>query len=276
LVAGVSDFGRASSVGSGIRDGHGGSLRFLSITFDDGLLRGSEIACELLAKHDMPATFYIVTGWVQPIRASVRERYNAGRPHGDWRHWRGVRDAGHEVGSHTFSHVNAGGKKAMLMPWLIGQEVARSHADLVREVPQTRYTISMPWNAATARSERHARQHFSACRLGTSALAYNQLQNVDRFRLVSWAPASQTPISAYEHALTEIPPSGWLVLQFHSFDNEGWDPLPRDAFDRICRIAAAEPSLKVATVSSVIERLTAAAALSFGCVQSDRGVEVAR
>jgi peptidoglycan/xylan/chitin deacetylase (PgdA/CDA1 family) len=262
----VSDLGLL--VGSEIRNGQDGRARFLSITFDDGLLYGSEIACELLAKHGMLATFYIVTGWVEPVRAALRERYNAGRSHGSWHHWRRVREAGHEVGSHTFSHVNAWGKKALLIPWLIGQEVALSHADLMRELPQARYTISMPWNAATARSERHVRQHFSACRLGTSAPAYNRLQKLDRFRLASWAPASATPIHAYERAFAEIPAGGWLVLQFHSFDNEGWDPLPRNVFERICRIAAAVPSLEIATVGTVIGRLAGRNGHSAADVQS--------
>jgi peptidoglycan/xylan/chitin deacetylase (PgdA/CDA1 family) len=253
-VAGVSDLGRASSLGPESRNDQDG-VRFLSITFDDGLLHGSEVACEILAKHGLSATFYVVTGWVEPICAAPREPYNAGRSHGDWHHWRRVREAGHEVGSHSFSHVNAGGKKALLMPWLIGQEVARSRADLMREVPQARYTISMPWNAATARSERHVRRHFSACRLGTSAPAYNRLQGLDPFRLASWAPAAATPIAAYERAFADIPTGSWLVLQFHSFDGEGWDPVPRDAFERICRIAAAEPFLEVATVGTVIGRL---------------------
>lgn len=230
-------------------------MRFLSITFDDGLLHSSEVACDILAKHGLAATFYVVTGWVAPVRAPIREPYNAGRSHGDWPHWRKVRDAGHEVGSHSFSHFNAGGKKALLMPWLVGQEVARAHADLVREVPQPRYTMSMPWNAATARSERHVRKHFSACRLGTSAFACNRLEGLDPFRLASWAPAAATPIVAYQREFAEVPADGWLVLQFHGFDDEGWDPLPRDDFEAMCRLAAAEPGLTVATVAHVIDCL---------------------
>jgi peptidoglycan/xylan/chitin deacetylase (PgdA/CDA1 family) len=241
---------------AGSGPGHRGGSRHLSITFDDGLLHGCEVACEILAKYGLPATFYVVTGWVEPMRAALRETWNAGRSHGDWRHWRGVRDAGHEVGSHTFSHVNAWGKKAMLMPWLIGQEIGRSRADLVREVPQDRYTISMPWNAATGRSERHVARHFSACRLGTSAVAYNDLRNLNRLRLKSWAPTAVTPITDYQRAFAGIPGNGWLVLQFHSFDDEGWAPLARDTFEQICQIAVAEPLLEVATVASVIGLLS--------------------
>lgn len=237
------------------------SRRLLSITFDDGLRNGAEIACEILAAYRLQATFYVVTGWIEPIRTSIRESYNAGRSHGDWQFWRGVRDAGHEVGSHTFSHVNAGGKKALIMPWLVGFEIGRSKADLVREVPQARYTISMPWNAATARSERHVRSHFCGCRVG-SALAYNRLDALETYRLASWAPPPSLNESELEKAIAAIPENGWLILQFHSFDDEGWEPISRARFSRLCEIAASDDELAVRTIADVVGELAAEAALS--------------
>lgn len=227
--------------------------RLLSITFDDGLRHAAEVACELLEPHRMPATFYVVTGWVEPMRAAVREPCNVGRSHGDWRLWRQVHGSGHEVGSHTFSHVNAGGKKAMLMPWSIGSEIEQSFADLQREVPQSSYTISMPWNAATARSERHVRRRFSGCRLG-ARLAYNDLDNMNRFRLESWAPSPTTSDADLERAVTAIPENGWLILQFHSFDDEGWEPVTRARFSRLCEIATQIEGLAVRTVADVLGR----------------------
>ena len=226
--------------------------RLLSITFDDGFLRGSEVACEILAKHGLAATFYVVTGWVEPARTAIREKFNAGRPHGDWEYWRGVAAAGHEIGSHTFSHINAGGRKAVLLPWLVPNELRTSRDDLAREIPQARYTLSMPWNSASRHSERVARQFYAACRLGASAVCYNRLAELSPYGLASWAPISATPVAAYEKAIASIPAGGWLVLQFHSFDDEGWEPVSRDMFDTICRLAASEPGVVVAPVARIV------------------------
>jgi peptidoglycan/xylan/chitin deacetylase (PgdA/CDA1 family) len=227
------------------------SQQVLSITFDDGLRHGAEVACEILAQHGLNATFYIVTGWVEPIRAAVKEPYNVGRSHGDWSFWRRVRDAGHEVGSHTFSHINAGGKKAMLVPWLVGREIERSYADLAREVPQVRYTIAMPWNTGTGRSEMLVRRRFSGCRVG-GPLFYNRMDASDRFRLASWAPSPATREAEFAEAIFGIPENGWLILQFHSFDDEGWEPISRTQFSRLCEIASATPGLTVRTVADAI------------------------
>jgi peptidoglycan/xylan/chitin deacetylase (PgdA/CDA1 family) len=227
--------------------------RFLSITFDDGFRYAAEVACEALHPLGIPATFYVVTGWVEPARASITEPYNEGRSHGDWNLWRQVRDAGHEVGSHTFSHVNAGGKKSIVLPWLVRNQVERSYQDLVREVPQARYTISMPWNAATTTSERHVRRYFAGCRLG-SKLAYNRLGSLESFRLLSWAPSPATNDAEFRQAIARIPDNGWLILQFHSFDDEGWDPISRKRFKWLCETIAATEGVSVRTVGDVVSR----------------------
>lgn len=229
--------------------------RVLSITFDDGLVHGSEVACEILSRYELAATFYIVTGWVEPTRSKVCEPYNVGRSHGDWAHWRAVRDAGHEVGSHTFSHINAGGKKSRLMPWRVQRELAKSRDDLVREVPQQLYTISMPWNAATPRSERYARKFYSACRLGCSTLAYNQLSALKPYSLELWPPSAPVSATDFSNAIAAIPKGGWLILQFHSFDDEGWDPISRGMFEHICSLAAEDETLKVLSVAQVLGSL---------------------
>lgn len=228
--------------------------RLLSFTFDDGLKHGADVACEILAAHRLNATFYVVTGWVQPIRAAVKEPWNVGRSHGDWAFWRKVRDAGHEVGSHTFSHVNMGGKKALLMPWIVRRELEESQRDLVREVPQARYTISMPWNVATPRSERHVHSLYSACRLGGSTISYNRLDRLEPRRLQSWAPGPDVTLDAYERVIDAMPNDGWLILQFHSFDTEGWAPLSQDTFTGLCRIVSGVPGLDVLTVSEAVSR----------------------
>lgn len=236
--------------------------RWLSLTFDDGFRKGSEVAAEILGAHAMAATFYIVTGWVAPARAAVRERFNRGCDHGDWGHWRRIRDAGHEIGSHTFSHLNVTGSRARLFPWIVADELRRSRDDLAREVPQPSYTISMTWNASSSRSDRMVRTLYDACRLGGSSVKYNEFRALDTHRLASWAPDATASVPAYDEAIGRIPEGGWLILQFHSFDGEGWSPLSRRTFHALCEVAARHKDVKVATVAQVIERLRPSSAAS--------------
>jgi peptidoglycan/xylan/chitin deacetylase (PgdA/CDA1 family) len=226
--------------------------RFLSITFDDGFLYGSQVACDILARHGLAATFYLVTGWVEPERTTIREVCNAGRRHGDWDYWRGVNSLGHEIGSHTFSHIHACGRRARWLPWLLPREMKRSRDDLVREVPQDIYTIAMPFVEASRRSERLARSFYAACRLGAPEPVYNRLDALTPYRLDSWEPASAAREDNFRNAIAGIPAGGWLILGFHSFDDEGWEPVSRGAFDALCRFAAKETDVVVAPVSTII------------------------
>jgi peptidoglycan/xylan/chitin deacetylase (PgdA/CDA1 family) len=227
----------------------------LSITFDDGFQHGANVAGDILRAYALPAAFYLVTGWIEPKRAAIRDVYNQNRSHGNWNFWRKMNAAGHEIGSHSFSHINASGRRARYMPWLLHHELKRSFDDLAREVPQRLYTVSMPWNAATARSYSVARSLYTACLVGSDRAAFNILSGFDPYRLVSWAPNTDTRPAEYARVLRSIPPGGWLVLQFHSFDEEGYQPLRRDTFSALCRIAADDPNIKVVTIGHMMESL---------------------
>lgn len=225
--------------------------RFVSITFDDGLKASTDVAISILEKYKFSATFYIVTGWVEPSKISIKEPFNIGRAHGTWDYWRRVSEIGHEVGSHTHSHVNARGKKAMLFPWILANDIFKSHKNLCREVSQSNHSIAMPWNAATSISEFFVHRKFSSCRLGTSSLAYNNFLSLACYRLKSWAPSQRDRWETYVQAIDNIPKGGWLILQFHGIGDEGWDPISPEFFEQLCEYIA-KSDLKIATVREVI------------------------
>jgi peptidoglycan/xylan/chitin deacetylase (PgdA/CDA1 family) len=226
--------------------------RVVSITFDDGFRNAADIAVPILAKYGFFGTFYVVTGWVEPAAIPIDEPYNKGRPHGNWVYWRQMSNAGHEVGSHSFSHLSASGFKAAFFPWLMQREVERSFQDLQREIPCTSYTMSMPWNAATKTSNFFVRRRFSACRLGSPRLEYNVLDRLQHIGLRSWAPSGNCSWSDYLNAIQGIPNNGWLILQFHSFGDEGWEPVSPDFFDQLCALIAMN-DIHVATVRDVVK-----------------------
>lgn len=223
----------------------------MSITFDDGFRNAAEIAVPILAKYGFFGTFYVVTGWVEPAAIPIYEPFNRDRPHGNWAYWRQVSNAGHEVGSHGFSHLNASGMKATLFPWLMRREIERSFHDLRKEIPSNGYTMSMPWNAATKTSNFFVRRRFSACRLGSSMVEYNDLNRLQLFELRSWAPSANCSWFDYLKTIERIPRNGWLILQFHSFGHEGWDPIGPEFFGQLCDLIAMN-EIRVATVRDVV------------------------
>jgi hypothetical protein len=73
----------------------------VSYTFDDGMICQTEVIAPLFTRYGLTATFFINTEWV----LEENDFSDPDRP-ADWRGWRRVMAAGHEIGNHTLSHQN--------------------------------------------------------------------------------------------------------------------------------------------------------------------------
>jgi peptidoglycan/xylan/chitin deacetylase (PgdA/CDA1 family) len=108
----------------------------LVITFDDGYLGNYEIAVPILQKLGIPATFFVVSGFIGSMTVPWWDRDLPQHP--GWMTWdqlRSMARAGFEIGGHTRTHVDLGkvaGSEAT-------DEIVGCRADLERElgvVPQ--------------------------------------------------------------------------------------------------------------------------------------------
>ncbi|HZF72009.1 MAG TPA: polysaccharide deacetylase family protein, partial [Gemmatimonadaceae bacterium] len=220
------------------------------------MIAGARKAVRILDEFAFSATFYLVTGWVRPRQVAwVRDRWNKGCDHGHWRDWRAIQSRGHDVGSHTVTHLNAGGKWARWFPALLRWELSRSHADLRRRLGVAPVSISMPWNTLTETLEPLVARFYAACRLGSQTPRANDLACMNWHRLHSWAPDSDISADEIIDQVRATPPGHWLILQFHSFDGEGYMPVTSRKFRDILRGTAATSDLEHVTVSEMVGRL---------------------
>ena len=87
-------------------DGLAGSL---AITFDDGYLDNFEVAAPILGKYSLPATFFVVTGF---LGSAIVPEWNARLPRQPgWMTWDQVGQLsreGFDIAAHTRTHVDLG------------------------------------------------------------------------------------------------------------------------------------------------------------------------
>jgi peptidoglycan/xylan/chitin deacetylase (PgdA/CDA1 family) len=81
----------------------------LSITFDDGYRDNYEVAAPILKRLDLPATFFVTTGFIGTRRVAPWDQNLVRQPGWmDWDQVRSLASQGFEIGCHTDTHIDMG------------------------------------------------------------------------------------------------------------------------------------------------------------------------
>ncbi|HET9637318.1 MAG TPA: polysaccharide deacetylase family protein [Gemmatimonadaceae bacterium] len=81
----------------------------LAITFDDGYRGNATMAAPILERHGQRACFFVTTGWMGTDHVAWWDAEKGIQT--VWMNWdqvRGLKKAGHDIGSHTQTHPNLG------------------------------------------------------------------------------------------------------------------------------------------------------------------------
>ena len=225
----------------------GPGARFVSFTFDDGIWTSCRRGAEILEASGFRGSFFIVTSWVGDRNLWISDPVNRGLDHGEWEDWRGLAARGHEVASHSHRHFNARGRLGRLLPGFLARDYRRSREVLESRLGAVPETISMPWNARSDNSDRVCASLF---RRVVAARGEPQVNPPgSRGPLVlAWAPGPRVGPGDVAEAVRRLAPGEWLVLQFHGFDGEGWEPIPASGFEMMVRACADTPGVAVVPV----------------------------
>ena len=122
----------------------------LSITFDDGYRDNFETAAPVLAKLSLPATFFVVTQWMDTEHVPWwdRER-NARHPWMTWDQVRALHRQGFDIGAHTRTHADLGRVSGVEAQ----SELLGARRDLEKEIGASADLFAYPYGGPNHLSE---------------------------------------------------------------------------------------------------------------------------
>lgn len=165
----------------------------LSITLDDGYRDNYEVAAPILRKLNLPATFFVVTGFIGTQKVAPWDRELVRQPGWmDWDQLRSLAAEGFEIGSHTESHLDLGTADAESARADLRTSRRKLEEQLDRPAPLFAYPFGARKNLSEVSREVIREMGFScclACYGGPNALATSPF-NLTR---ISIAQGFETP-----------------------------------------------------------------------------------
>jgi len=122
----------------------------LAITFDDGYRDNYEYAAPILEKHQLPATFFVTSGFIDTDlvpwwdqRLTVRHRWMT------WKQVQELAERGFDIGAHTRTHVDLG-KVVGAEAW---DEIRGAREDLQTRIGKAVTMFAYPYGRANQITE---------------------------------------------------------------------------------------------------------------------------
>jgi len=210
--------------------------RYVSFTFDDGLINSANKIDQIITPHK--ATFYIVTGWLRSSQFKIEDPPNIDFDHGDYDDWEKISDLGHEIGSHTLSHIDPTSQEA--------QGEYQESLELIKQFSLGPYSLAMPRGLKPL-----SRPPYDSVRLCDGKKIHNSLKKIDFFNLISWDPVEvKLPTEQALKKIKQLPSNSWLILRGHGLDDEGYCPWPSDYLKKIIEFLQAE-EIQIKTVAEM-------------------------
>ncbi|HWZ60688.1 MAG TPA: polysaccharide deacetylase family protein [Gemmatimonadaceae bacterium] len=218
---------------------------FISFTFDDFPRSAYRAGGAVLASHGARGTYYAAPG----LAGST----DALGPHYDATDLRDLLADGHELASHTFSHISS----RTLPSAAYAAEIARGETALhaLTGVPPSGH-FSYPFGEVTLGAKRAAGRSCASCR-GTSPGANGPRVDLNLLRANRLYSTSVDRATVRQLIARLVRPGSWLIFYTHDVRD---DPSPYgctpEYFDAVVRYAV-ESGARVVTVSAALAALRA-------------------
>lgn len=196
----------------------------LTLSFDDGFKKSFIRIAEIFETYGLKACLNVLasahfTDFTPPddyIQTSLA---------GDFELWNKLAEKGHEIMPHGWNHTNLTEVPFETASALIDKTLAFFQQNLVGFKTEEA-VFNFPFNASNSGLEKYALHKVRAVRTGGNS-PVNPLpaEEVKRLSCFSYGPDNADDWVNYHVANFIESTGGWLVLNLHGLDGEGWGPV---------------------------------------------------
>lgn len=226
----------------------------LTLSFDDGFRKSFYRIADIYEAFGLRACFNIIASGHLPSFPGVGA-YIRPEQMGSFEDWNALQARGHEVMPHGWEHRNLPEQpldeaKALIDRCLLYFE---EHLD---GFDRSRAVFNFPFNASTPELETYALSMVRAVRTQGDQ-PVNPTPTADTpLRLGCWSHGPDNIDNWLEEQVNAFlaGPGGWLVLNTHGLDDEGWGPLSTGYLEGLLARLVSVDHLEMLPTGAVLER----------------------
>jgi peptidoglycan/xylan/chitin deacetylase (PgdA/CDA1 family) len=207
----------------------------LTLSFDDGFKRSFYRTAEIHEEYGLKACLNVVAIGNPP--GSITEKWISADLVGNFDDWNKLKDRGHEVMPHSWEHINLTEVPLAEAKENIEKCLEYFEKNLIGYNP-AEAVYNFAYNSSNQELDDYALRKVRAIRTGGWSVLkntkYNELPGYfSQRRLGCWSYGPQNCDSYVEAEVNEFLSGigGWLILNLHGLDNEGWGPISTKYLD---------------------------------------------
>lgn len=230
----------------------------LSISWDDGFKKSFHQTADIFEKYNLKACLNVIASAHLPNYGSPNS-YHSDKV-GDFKDWNELKKRGHEIMPHSWAHQNLAKMPLGEAQKYIDKclEYFSGHLDNFK-MEEAVYNYA--FNASTIELDEYLLTKVKAIRTGGWHILGQKMENPfpsasSSMRLGCWSFGPDNADGWTEKTINDFleTKGGWLILNLHGLDNEGWGPVGSRFLDNLLQRLIEIDYLEILPVGEVLTK----------------------
>lgn len=219
----------------GFRPSFATKTHLITFSFDDGFKKSFLKLADIHEEYGLKGCFNIIASGHLPDFQQVDD-WILPELMGDFGDWNGLIARGHEVMPHSWKHLNLGRQNPSEAKTLIVKciDYFNEHLD---DFNASKAVFNFPFNSSSPELDQFALTKVRAVRTWGDG-AVNPFPSRSTSKIIGCASNGPKIIDDWvDKKVSDFLKldGGWLVLNLHGLDNEGWGPVSTDYFESLLK-----------------------------------------